>query len=93
MTTLMAFHEVEHGDHWARAWHGGAGSRQEMFGQVGATARIFRDPKYPNLTGLLFEVPDVDRFQAFMATDEVAQAMNEDRLKVETVRVLSQVTP
>ncbi|PAP75456.1 hypothetical protein [Rubrivirga marina] len=93
MATLIAFHEVEDGDHWAEAWHGGAGSRQEMFGQIGATARIFRDPERPNLTGVLLEVPDVDRFQAFMATDEVAQAMKEDRLKVETVRVLSEVAP
>ena len=93
MATLIAFHEVEDGDHWVRAWHGGPGSRQEMFGQIGATARIFRDPDHPNVTGVLLEVPDVDRFQAFMATDEVAQAMKEDRLKVETVRVLAEVTP
>ena len=93
MATLIAFHEVEDGNHWVRAWHGEAGSRQEMFGQIGATARIFRDPEHPNVTGVLLEVPDMDRFQAFMVTDEVAQAMKEDRLKVETVRVLSEVTP
>ncbi|MEP0547227.1 MAG: hypothetical protein ABJF88_09870 [Rhodothermales bacterium] len=93
MATLIAFHEVEDGDHWVNAWHGGAGSRQEMFGQIGATARIFRDPEHPHVTGVLLEVPDMDRFQAFMATDEVAQAMKEDRLKVETVRVLAEVAP
>ncbi|MBA4159225.1 MAG: hypothetical protein ACR2H9_16725 [Longimicrobiaceae bacterium] len=93
MTTLIAFHEVEDGDHWASAWHGGAGSRQEMFGQIGVTARTFRDPERPNVTGLIFEVPDMDRFQSFMASDEVARAMEEDRLKVETVRVLSEITP
>ncbi len=93
MTTLIAFHEVEDGDHWASAWHGGAGSRQEMFGQIGVTARTFRDPERPNVTGLIFEVPDMDRFQSFMASEEVARAMEEDRLKVETVRVLSEITP
>lgn len=93
MATLIAFHEVEDGDHWANAWHGGAGSRQEMFGQIGATARIFRDPDNPDVTGVLLEVPDMDRFQAFMASDEVARAMKEDRLKVDTVRVLSEITP
>lgn len=92
METLIAFHEVEDGDHWTKAWHGGAGSRQEMFGQIGATARIFKDPDHPNLTGLIFEVPDMDRFQAFMATDEVAQAMKEDKLKIETVRMLTEIT-
>lgn len=93
MATLIAFHEVEDGDHWVEAWHGGAGSRQEMFARIGATARIFRDPEHPNLTGLIFEVPNMDRFEAFMATEEVAQAMKEDRLKVETVRVLAEVSP
>ncbi len=93
METLIAFHEVKDGDHWAKAWHGGAGSRQEMFGQIGVTTRIFRDPEHSNTTGVLLEVPDMDRFQAFMATDEVAQAMKEDRLMVGTMRVLSEITP
>jgi hypothetical protein len=93
MTTLIAFHEVEDGDHWAGAWHAGAGSRQEMFGRIGVTARTFRDPERPNVTGLIFEVPDMERFQSFMASEEVARAMEEDRLKVETVRVLSEITP
>lgn len=64
-----------------------------MFGRIGVTARIFRDPEHPSLTGLIFEVPDMDRFQSFMASDEVAHAMREDKLKVETVRVLGEVTP
>jgi hypothetical protein len=64
-----------------------------MFGQIGVTARTFRDPERPNVTGLIFEVPDMDRFQSFMASEEVARAMEEDRLKVETVRVLSEITP
>jgi hypothetical protein len=93
MPTLVAFHEVEDGDHWARAWHGAAGSRQEMFGRIGVTARTFRDPERPNVTGLIFEVSDMDRFQSFMASDEVARAMQEDRLKVETVRVLGEINP
>ncbi|NBC19143.1 MAG: hypothetical protein GVY18_17710 [Bacteroidetes bacterium] len=93
MTTLIAFHEVEDGDHWAKAWHGGPGSRQEMFGKIGATARIFRDPEHPNVTGVLMEVPDMDQFQSLMASDEGAQAMKEDRLKVETLRVLAEITP
>jgi hypothetical protein len=93
MPTLIAFHEVGDGDHWVRAWHGGVGSRQEMFGRIGVTARTFRDPQNTNVTGLIFEVPDMDRFQSFMASDEVARAMAEDRLKVETVRVLGEITP
>jgi hypothetical protein len=93
MPTLIVFHEVGDGDHWTRAWHAGAGSRQEMFSQIGVTARTFRDPEHPNVTGLILEVPDMDRFQSFMASDEVARAMAEDRLTVETVRVLGEITP
>jgi hypothetical protein len=93
MTTLIVFHEVQDGDHWASAWHGGAGSRQEMFGQIGVTARTFRDPEHPGVTGLIFEVPDMDRFQSFMASDEAARAMAEDRLKVDTIRVLGEINP
>ena len=93
MATLIAFHEVEDGDHWVEAWHGGAGSRQEMFGKIGAKTRIFRDPEHPNVTGVLMEVPDMDRFQSLMASDEGAQAMKEDKLKVETMRVLTEITP
>jgi hypothetical protein len=93
MTTLIAFHEVEDGDHWVNAWQGGPGSRQEMFGRIGVTARTFRDPQRPNLTGLIFQVPDMDAFQSFMASEEVARAMKEDRLVVDTVRVLGEITP
>jgi hypothetical protein len=93
MATLVVFHEVEDGDHWAKAWHGGAGSRQEMFGRIGVTARVFRDAERPDLTGLILEVPDIERFQSFLASDEGGRAMKEDRLKVETLRVLGEVTP
>jgi hypothetical protein len=93
MTTLIVFHEVQDGDHWASAWHAGAGSRQEMFGRIGVTARTFRDPEHSSVTGLIFEVPDMDRFQSFMASDDAARAMEEDRLKLDTVRVLSEITP
>lgn len=64
-----------------------------MFSKIGATTRIFQDPENPNATGVLLEVPDMNRFKAFMATDEVAQAMKEDRLKVSTMRGLSEITP
>jgi hypothetical protein len=93
MATLIAFHEVEDGDHWASAWQGGAGSRQEMFGRIGVTTRIFRDPDHANATAVLLEVPDMDRFQSFMASEEAARAMREDGLKVDTLRVLAEITP
>ena len=93
MTTLIVVHEVEYGEHWARAWREGPGSRHELFAQIGVSARTFKNPEHPNSVGLILEVPDMERFQAFMASDEARQAMEEDRLKVDTLRMLGEFTP
>jgi quinol monooxygenase YgiN len=94
MTTMIAFHEVEDGERWAKAWRKGAGSRHEMLAQAGvAEARTFRDPENPNSTGLIWEVSDMEKLQAFMDTDQARQAMAEDGLKPETLRMLVEFTP
>ncbi|MEJ2557175.1 MAG: hypothetical protein P8186_13285 [Anaerolineae bacterium] len=94
MTTVIAFHEVEDGERWAKAWQKGPGSRHEMLAETGVTsARTFRDPENPNSTGLIFEVSDMEKFQAALASDEMKQAMAEDGLKVETLRMLVEFTP
>jgi hypothetical protein len=93
MTTLIAFHEVNDGQTWANAWRQGPGSRHEMFGKIGVKARTFRDPNSHEATGVLMEVPDMELFNSFMASEEVKLAMEEDGLKVETVRILSEFTP
>jgi hypothetical protein len=61
--------------------------------KMGVTARTFRDPQNPNLMGLILEVPDMLQFQAFMQSDETRKAMGEDRVKAETLRILSEFTP
>ncbi len=94
MTTMITFHEVEDGERWAKAWRKGPGSRHEMLAEAGVTAaRTFRDPGNPNSTGLLWEVSDMEKLQAFLASDEAKQAMAEDGLKVETLRMLAEFTP
>ena len=93
MTTLMGFHEVEDGERWAKAWQKGPASRHEMFGKIGVTARTFRDPENRNMTGVMLEVPDMEQFRSFMASDKAARAMAEDGLKVETLRILTEFTP
>ena len=94
MTTMITFHEVKDGERWAKAWRKGPNSRQGMLAEVGVTlARTFRDPGNPNSTGLLWEVSDMDKLQAFMESDEAKQAMAEDGLKVETLRMLVEFTP
>ncbi|WP_136254952.1 hypothetical protein [Onishia niordana] len=93
MATLIVFHEVEDGERWAKAWKKGPGSRHEMFAQVGVSARTFKDAEHPYSVGLILEVPDMARFQTFMASDEARQAMEEDRLKVDSMRMLGEFTP
>ena len=92
MKTILVFHETENGDHWAKAWHHGEGGRHEMFEKIGVRARTFRDPKNPNLTGALIEVPDMKAFEELLASEEGKKAMSEDGLKIETMRVLEEFT-
>ena len=93
MTTMIAFHEVEDGERWARAWQRGSGSRHEMMAELGVTVRTFRDPQKPNSTGILFDVSDMKKFQAALQSDEMRQVMAEDGLKLETLRMLVEFTP
>lgn len=93
MATLIIFHDVEDGQNWASAWKKGPGSRHEMFARIGVAARTFKDPENSNSVGLILEVPDMAKFQSFMASDEARKAMVEDRLKVETMRILGEFTP
>lgn len=92
MTTLIAFHEVENGDHWANAWHHGEGGRHEMFAKIGAKCRPFRDPNNPDSTCVMIDVPDMNAFEELLASDEGKKAMEEDGLKVETMRVMKEFT-
>jgi hypothetical protein len=93
MATLIICHEVEDGQRWAKAWQKGAGSRHEMFEKIGVKARTFRGMENPDLTGLILEVPDLDKFQSFMEAEDAKKAMKEDGLKVETLKVLREFTP
>lgn len=93
MTTAMIFHEVHDGAVWAKAWAQGPGSRHEMFGKIGIKCQTFQDPTNPNLTGVVAEITDMARFQELLQTDEGKQAMREDGVKPETMRMLLQVTP
>lgn len=93
MTTAIVVHEVEKGEAWAKAWHKGPGSRHEMFSKLGIKARNFRDPSNPNLTGVLLEVPDMEQLKTFLDSDEGRKAMQEDGLKADTLKMLTEFTP
>ena len=93
MTMAIVFHEVEDGAVWAKAWKKGPGSRHEMFGKIGVTCRNFRHPDNPGMTGLVLDIPDMAAFQALLESEEGQQAMREDGLKVDTMRMLIEFTP
>jgi hypothetical protein len=93
MTTAIIFHEVLDGAVWAKAWKKGPGSRHELFGKLGIKCRNFRDPKNHNMTGLVAEIPDMAKFQELLQSVEGKRAMQEDGLKVETIRMLVEFTP
>lgn len=78
---------------WANAWKKGPGSRHEIFGKLGVKCRTFRDPNNVNAVGLMLEIADMGRFHEFLQSDENKKAMQEDGLKVETMRMLVEFTP
>ena len=93
MITAIIFHDVQDGAVWARAWNKGPGSRHEMFGKIGVKCRNFRDPDNANATGLIAEIPDMQKFKELLQSAEGQKAMREDGLKVETMRMLVEFTP
>ena len=90
---MIVFHEVKNGELWGEAWRKGKGSRHEMFARIGVKARTFHDPKNPDLTGVILEIPDMAKCQAFLESDEAKKAMAEDGLRDETMRTLVEFTP
>ena len=64
-----------------------------MFGKLGVKCRNFCDPKNPNATGIMAEIPDMAKFQELLESDEGQKAMGEDGLKAETMRMLVEFTP
>ena len=64
-----------------------------MFGKLGIKCRSFRDPNNPNATGLLADIPEMEKFNEFLRSDEGQKAMRDDGLKVETMRMLVEFTP
>ena len=64
-----------------------------MFGKLGIKCRNFRDPNNLNATGVLAEIPDLAKFQELLKSTEGQQAMREDGLKVDSMRMLVEFVP
>jgi len=84
----------------AASWHNPSGSggdrpapRPKGLPDDGIRCRNFRDPNDPNATGVLAEIPDMAKFQALLQSAESQRAMQEDGLKVDTMRMLVEFVP
>jgi len=88
MIHVTITHEVEDADHWFAAWSG-ENSRHKMFKAHGAKhVHTLQDPNNPNRTGLIIAVADMDRFKAFLESEEGQAAAAEDGVKADTMVML-----
>lgn len=87
MATILAFHEVDDVEHWLRS-----PKRQEIFGPLGITGRLFTDPAQTSRVGLVVEIPDMEGFQRLMQSDEAAEAMRSDGVRPETLVLLEEAS-
>jgi hypothetical protein len=87
VSTILVFHEVNDVEHWL-----GSPKRQEVFGRLGITGRLFTDPAKTNRVGLILEVPDMEVLQQLMQSDQAADAMKIDGVRPETLLFLEEVS-
>ena len=87
MATLFVFHEVDDVEHWLRS-----PKREEVFGPMGITGRLFTDPEKTNRVGLVLEVPDMEAFQQVMQSDEAAEAIRFDGVRPDTFVFLEEAS-
>lgn len=87
MATYVAFHEVDDVEHWLRS-----PKRQEVFGPMGITGRLFTDPTNANRVGLIVDIPDFEAFQKYMQTDDAAEAMKHDGVRPKTLVILEEAS-
>ena len=87
MATILAFHEVDDVEHWLRSR-----KREEIFGAMGITGRLFTDPAKTNRVGLIVDIPDMEAFQRFMQSDEAAAAMSSVGVRADTLVLLEEAS-
>ena len=83
MTMVIGYHEIDDSQHWLAS-----PKREELFGPLGIDVRTFLDPENPNRAAVLLDVPDMAAFQAFMQSQQAADAMAHDGVRAETLVVL-----
>jgi hypothetical protein len=85
MATYLVSHEVDDVEHWRNT-----PTREEFFGPLGISHRIFTDPQGSNRVGLILEIPDFGKFQEAMESDQAAEAMKRDGVHPDTLLVLEE---
>lgn len=86
MPTVMVHHDVKDTKHWLASPR-----RKEVFGPIGVTnIRTFVDPQGSNHVGLVMDVADMEKLNAFMQTKAAADAMAYDGVSPETLVFLVQ---
>ncbi|MGF6174207.1 hypothetical protein [Ensifer sp. 4252] len=86
MPTVMVYHDVKDTKHWLAS-----PLRKEVLEPVGVTnIRTFVDPQASNRVGLVMDVADMDKLDAFMQTKAAADAMAHDGVLPETMVFLVQ---
>ena len=83
MPLVIGFHEVEDREHWLAS-----PKREEILGAAGVGVRTFLDPENPHRAAVLFDVPDMEAFQALMQSPAAADAMAHDGVRADTVILL-----
>jgi hypothetical protein len=83
MPTYLITHEVDDVEHWSKS-----PKRDEVFGPLGITLRLFRDREGSNKVGLIAEIPDIDAFDDVLRTEAAAEAIRYDGVHIETLVVM-----
>jgi hypothetical protein len=77
-THVLITHKVGDADKWMAAWSG-EDSRHAIFRQNGVKhVHVMQDPNNPNVTGLIVAVTDMEKFKAFLESEEGQAAAAED---------------
>jgi hypothetical protein len=85
LATYLAFHEVNDVQHWLTS-----PKREEVFGPLGISVRVFHDPDGSNRVGLIVDIPDFAAFEEFMQSEAAAEAMRHDGVRPETMLILAE---
>ncbi len=86
MPTVMVHHDVKDAKHWLTSPR-----RKQVFEPIGVTnIRTFVDARASNHVGLIMDVADMDKLNAFMQTKAAADAMEYDGVLPESLVFLIQ---